>query len=609
MSQAAFNLLQNGQFAHAEQLSRQLLAGDDNDVGAAIVLALALQAQGRLPEAMPLLQRLTQREPDVFEHWSNYGNALRDARRFDEAGVAFAQALKLNGPDANLLFNIGLNALDAGNAVDAFNALEHAVSLAPDDAEIRTYCAVAALRLDDRRVAKLLTANWRDWREVLPSTLAEAAWAMFRVGRVDEAEAALAAAASEMPDDPRVLVRQGAIYERSNRLDDARNIVEALSRRDDLSAAVIEDLDLLRLALASRSDDLAAARRLHESLIATGVSTFTTYHLNFSLAKVCDKLGDHAAAMRALATAHRTQVAPLRERMPELFEGRSPFNITRYRLTADNVAAWPQDADASPPLDACPIFIVGFPRSGTTMLETMLDAHPMLGCMDEQPYLQRVIERMQEGGAVYPDDLGRLSGAQLDELRAVYRDRVRRHVAWGDGGVRLVDKNPLNLLKLPLIRRLWPRAKIVLLLRHPADAVVSNYLQSFSSPAFAAMCETLESTAHGYADAMDFWLDQREVLRPDVFELRYEDLVADTETHARRLIDFLGLPWDDAVLRFHEHARKRGYISTPSYAQVIEPINARAVGRALAYAPWLASAEPILAPYVARFGYQPLGTA
>ena len=105
---------------------------------------------------------------------------------------------------------------------------------------------------------------------------------------------------------------------------------------------------------------------------------------------------------------------------------------------------------------------------------------------------------------------------------------------------------------------------------------------------------------------MDFWIGQREVLQPDVFELRYEDLVADVETHARRLIEFLDLPWDDAVLRFHEHARKRGYISTPSYTQVIEPINARAVGRAQAYAAWLAPALPVLRPYFDRWGYRDL---
>lgn len=605
MSQAAFAFFQNGQFARAEHACRQLLAQDDGNVDAALVLALSLQAQGRSREAIPLLSQLAQNEPDVYEYWSNLGNALRDVRRFEDATAAFARALRLTGPQAGLLFNIGLNDLDAGNAADALRALEQAIALEPDDPEIRTYCAIAALENNDKRLARTLTDNWREWREADPSTLAEAAWLMFRLGKIADAELALAQAAAASPDHPRVLVRQGAIHERSNRLDQAWAIVHELSRHPALPSAVGEDLAILRASLASRGDDLPAARRLHEELISTGTVAFANFHLNFSLAKVCDKLGDHAAAMRALETAHRLQAAPLRERMPYMFEGRSPFRITRHSLTPEQYAQWPADDAGAPARGASPIFIVGFPRSGTTMLETMLDAHPMLASMDERPFLQRVIEDMQAQKLEYPEDLGRLTAAQCDALRAVYAERVARHVTLADGQ-RLVDKNPLNLLKLPLIRRLWPHAKIVLMLRHPADAVVSNYMQSFNSPAFVAMCETVESTARGYADAMDFWIGQREVLQPDVFELRYEDLVADVETHARRLIEFLDLPWDDAVLRFHEHARKRGYISTPSYTQVIEPINARAVGRAQAYAAWLAPALPVLRPYFERWGYRDL---
>ncbi|HJU38514.1 MAG TPA: sulfotransferase [Tahibacter sp.] len=607
MSQAALAFFQEGQYARAEHACRQLIAADAGNIDAALILALSLQAQGRPREAIPLLVQLTRIEPDVYEHWSNLGNALRDLRRFEDATAAFARALAIVGPQSSLLFNIGLNQLEAGEPAEALRAFEHAAALDPDDPEIRTYYAIAALDSNDTRTARRLTENWREWRELEPATLAEAAWLLLRLGRIDEAEVALARAAAMAPDHPRVLVRQGAIDERTNRLDRAWAVVDTLTRRPELPPSVAEDLAILRAALAARGDDLDAARRLHEELIATGSMTFANFHLNFSLAKICDKLGDAAGAMRALETAHRLQAAPLRERMPDLFEGRSPFRITRFSLTREQYAQWPPAGADAPSTHASPIFVVGFPRSGTTMLETMLDAHPALASMDERPFLQRVIEHMQALGLAYPEDLGKLTPAQCDAMRAVYDERVARHVV-RSADVRLVDKNPLNLLKLPLIRRLWPHAKIVLMLRHPADAVLSNYMQSFNSPAFVAMCETVESTARGYADAMDFWLDQSAVLAPDVLELRYEDLVADIEPHARRLIAFLELPWDDAVLRFHEHARKRGYISTPSYTQVIEPVNARAVGRALAYAPWLAGAESILAPYVERLGYRPLGT-
>lgn len=606
MSQAAFAFLQNGQFARAEQVCRQLLAADADDSDAVLFLALSLQAQGRSQEAIPLLTRLAAAEPDVYEHWNNLGNALRDVRRFEDAAEAFEKALRLAGETPELLLNIGLSALDAGNPVEAQQALDRAVELEPGDPEIRTFCGVAAMHNNDLERAKTLVSNWREWREVEDTTLAEAAWLLFRAGLVGDAEEALALAARSAPDNPRVLVRQGAIHERSNRTEQAWAVVEELAQRHDLPATVAEDLALLRTALASRGKDLQEARRMHEALLVGPASMAGRFHLYFSLAKVCDGLGDSTAAMDALANAHRDQLDPLRKRAPHLFNGvRPPLTITRYRIGAEHYAQWPRDEAGVPAAASSPIFVVGFPRSGTTMLETMLDAHAGLACMDERPYLQHLVERIQSWNLRYPEDLGRLDAGQCETLRALYFDRAARHATLGEG-MRLVDKNPLNMLKLPLIRRLWPHAKIVLALRHPADVVVSNHFQCYLSQVFAAMCESLESTARGYANAFDFWFDQRDVLGADVLELRYEDLVADLDAHARRLIEFLGLPWDDAVLSFHEHARKRGYISTPSYTQVIEPINARAVGRAQAYAAWLAPALPILRPYIARWGYRDL---
>jgi hypothetical protein len=128
-------------------------------------------------------------------------------------------------------------------------------------------------------------------------------------------------------------------------------------------------------------------------------------------------------------------------------------------------------------------------------------------------------------------------------------------------------------------------------------------MQNFRSPAFVALCETLASTTRGYAAVMDFWIAQHALLGGDVFVSRYEDLVADLPARARALTDFLGLEWNEALLQPEMRARERGYISTPSYAQVTEAVNTRAVGRWQAYAEWFAPLQPLLDPYLARWGY------
>ncbi|MBL8297067.1 MAG: sulfotransferase [Rhodanobacteraceae bacterium] len=604
MLRDAFAHIENGRYREAEHSCRQLLAADASDLAASTLLALSLQAQQRLDEAIPLFEQLAAAPDAGFEAFNNLGNALRDAGRNEAAEQALLGALQRGGEQAGLLLNLGLNALDLGDAASALRWLERALLQAPQDAEIRTYAAAAAFENGELGRARALLARELSWQDVDVGVMAEAAWLLFRLDATDTAEALLGAALERDPRHPRVLLRLAAVHERCNRLDQARSIMATLTVRDDSSPAFAEDLALLQAALASRGRDTRTARTLHEQLLRNGGASLHNANVYFSLARACDRDGDPAGAIQALERAHAMRCTQLRQRAPRLFT-ETPLANSHLRVDALQAAQWtpaPDGRDADPDTAASPIFVVGFPRSGTTLLETMLDAHPELACMDERAYLQDLVDYVQESGLRYPQDLGRLTASQCSAMRAIYRERVSRHVAW-NGTTRLVDKNPLNLLKLPLIRRLWPRARIVLALRHPADVVLSNYMQNFRSPVFVALCETLQSTAQGYAAAMDFWLDQQALLGGDVYVSRYEDLVADLPARARALTDFLGLSWDPALLRPDAHARERGYISTPSYAQVTEPVNARAVGRWQAYAHWILPLRPLLDPYAERWGY------
>ena len=599
MLRDAFAHIENGRYREAEQTCLRVLAGDAGDTAASTLLALSLHAQQRLDEAIVLFERLAAAPDAGFEAFNNLGNALRDAGCNEAADRALREALQRSGEHAGVLLNLGLNALDLGDAPGASRWLERALLQAPHDAEIRTYAAAAAFENGELGKARTLLARELPWRDVDVGVMAEAAWLLFRLDATEAADTLLARALARDPRHPRALLRLAAIHERCNRLDEARAIAATLAAHDDSAPAFVEDLALLQAALASRGSDTRTARALHEELLRNGGASLHNANVYFSLARACDRDGDPAGAMQALERAHAARCTQLRARAPRLFAD-TPLANTRRRVDAQT-AAWAPDPNA-PGAAASPIFVVGFPRSGTTLLETMLDAHPELACMDERAYLQDLVDYLHEGGLRYPRDLGHLTPTQCAAMRAIYRERVSRHVAWS-GPTRLVDKNPLNLLKLPLIRRLWPHARIVLALRHPADVVLSNYMQNFRSPVFVALCETLRSTAQGYAATMDFWLDQHALLGGDVFVSRYEDLVADLPARARALTDFLGLGWDDALLRPDTRARERGYISTPSYAQVSEPVNTRAVGRWQAYAPWLTPLQPLLAPYVERWNY------
>lgn len=251
-----------------------------------------------------------------------------------------------------------------------------------------------------------------------------------------------------------------------------------------------------------------------------------------------------------------------------------------------------------------PLFVVGFPRSGTTLLEQLLDAHPQLASFDEQPFLQRLVTRMNAQAPGYPQALVHCTGSTRADYRHRYFADVARKLP-DLGGKRPVDKNPLYLIRLPLVAAMFAEAQVVLALRHPCDVVLSCYMQNFRAPAFAVTFETLLSTARMYDRVFRTYFSFRDALDLPTHELRYEDLVADVGGEARRLVEFLGLEWTDALMGFTERAKSRGVISTPSYSQVVQPVNGRAIGRWQAWRPWFeGEALDLLAPWVDRFGYQ-----
>jgi hypothetical protein len=236
------------------------------------------------------------------------------------------------------------------------------------------------------------------------------------------------------------------------------------------------------------------------------------------------------------------------------------------------------------------------------MLELMLDAHPSLQSMDERAFLQNVVERMSHFQLRYPHDLAKLTAEQCDDLRQLYWSLTAKFAPL-KRGQRLVDKNPLNMLRLPLINRLFPNSPIILALRHPCDVVLSCYMQNFGAPAFSILCSTLKRLSRGYVTAMEFWLHHEQLLSPTVMHLRYEDLLTDFPGHAQKIGAFLGIPDITPMLGFHQHAREKGFISTPSYTQVIEPPNKKAVNRWKRYRTYFEPVIPILEPIIRHWNY------
>ena len=321
--------------------------------------------------------------------------------------------------------------------------------------------------------------------------------------------------------------------------------------------------------------------------------------VEFELGALHDRLGETDAAFAHFTRGNALALARAAPGTANAAAYVAEVRAHAQALAASYVRRWRPARPVDPP----PVFMVGFPRSGTTLLDQVLDAHPEVRVLEELPILSAVANRLARPHATLPERLADLTEPQIGELRATY-SALRERYAGPDAPAMVIDKMPLNIALTGLILRMYPNARIVLSLRHPCDVCLSCFMQPFRLNPSMANFVDLDSATRLYALVMRVWLRARQALSPDHVAVRYEDLIEDVEGHARRTVAFLGLEWDDRVLGHLEHARSRGLIRTPSFRQVTEPIYTRARGRWHRYRAHLEPFMDRLDPFIDEFGYR-----
>ena len=575
-------------------------AGDENLL---FLLAVSLRFQQRMLEASSVHAELTRIFPMSSLHWGNYGASLLHVGLQDDAIQAFSKSSQLDPANPAPRFHWGMLLIEQRDYLAARNMLLDAFELDRESPIIRIHAARACCLAQDFDGAGLLLKPWRSWLPLKNDKLQlELAQVLTLRNDVPEAAELLEDILSRLPSHTEAILLLATIYERFNRLADAEAMVLRVVRM--ATASTIEqrnEASHFLATLALRRNDTDAARELLDECGPQGTDDYAHY---FQLAAVCDKQGDVQATLNALHEGHRLEAIERRFHMPASFTAETPaLESEAPRVSIEQYKTWPRLN--APGAHESPIFVVGFPRSGTTLLEQMLDAHPGLQSMDENPFFDSLADTLRRHDRRILEDLSVLRQYDCDELRKRYLALVAERIPRIDG-TQLVDKNPLNMQWLPLIYRLFPQAKFILSLRHPCDVILSCYMQNFRSASLASACSTLERLAHAYVEAMAKWLVEESILQPTVMLLRYEDLVSDMAEQANRLATFLELEDATPMLGFAQHARGKTYIGTPSYSQVIEPINRRGLGRWQRYRSEFDPLLPILEPMLRHWEYWPV---
>ena len=523
--------------------------------------------------------------------------AAVEAQDYGRAGQ-LAEAALASGLEHPVVLNLtALKAETEERFGDALGLLERAVALAPADAAARNALGLCLRRLE--RYAEALAQF--DQAVALAPAFAGARSArgatLEALGRLTEADAAFRTALALQPDNLGALAGLANLMSRRGAHAEARPLaLRVLAAQPGYPDAV----NVVVAADLAEGAASAAQQRL-EALIADPRLTPQQQALAHGLLgdvldaqdRVPEAFAEYAACNMGLWRTY----APTFGGKPTALEFAQGMIARLADIPAD---AWRTAAEPAPSGATGHVFLLGFPRSGTTLLEQVLASHPQVEALEER-------ETLGEAMRAYlatPEDLDRLAVADvadLDPLRAAYWARVRAEGAAIDGKV-FIDKHPLNTLKLPLIAKLFPDAKILFARRDPRDVTLSCYRRRFVMSGSAYQLLTLPGAAAYYDAAMQIASSLEPVLADRTLVVRHEALISDFDAVAAGVCGFLGLAWTDALRGFAERTQDRG-IATPSGAQLAGGLSAEGIGQWRRYRQQMAAALPRLSPWVARFGY------
>jgi thioredoxin-like negative regulator of GroEL len=391
------------------------------------------------------------------------------------------------------------------------------------------------------------------------------------------------------------------LCERRHLVEEAFSLVEDCLNADPGYVAA----ELFKARLLRRRGDSEASETLLRALAANpGADPLIQAQAHAELAQAHDRRGDYDAAMSSMLTC---KAILLRAEGPTRRE--SEAVIEQLGHIADEVSRadferWAEAGRGFKPESTA--VLAGFPRSGTTLLEQVLDSHPGVVSSDEREAFARDIFPALWLTATTRSPTVQALGAAPQEVltaqRRRYLDYMSAALNQPIGGRVHLDKNPTLTLLLPALLRLFPEMRVLIALRDPRDVVLSCFMQYLPLNPNSVCFLTLERTAARYAHDMAAWRKFRERLASPWLEVRYEDCVSDLEAQARRALEFLGLPWDPEVMNYRERLKLKA-VSSPTYEAVSRPVYGHAVGRWRHYEKYLAPCFETLRPSIAAFGY------
>jgi tetratricopeptide (TPR) repeat protein len=622
-----------------------------------------LLKQQKFSEALEIAAATHREAPEDVEGWGLMGNSLRLNNRNEEALVHLDKAILSNSANAEAYANRGLIKLSTNSPSAALDDLDKALSIKPHLKQLWTLVASLKLQTGDYQGANEVLRLAMEVEPSNIEYILARATVFQKLGELDGVITHLNMALTIQPEFAAAYVNLGVAYKSKGDIEKAiesfvkaiqidsqfveahYNLGNAYKQQDKLGKAITsfsmaisinsdfpdaytslceiyEKLNQLQALFATlesareqlkvipadlqyyealylfRCKEFFRCAEILERVELTNISESTRPSF-LNLKGICyDKVGAFEQAFSSFCQMNELVMSSreFKEQKADTFFDSVQSRARQLSEISPLVIIKSEPAD----IGFSPTFMIGFPRSGTTLLDSILRSHSNIDVIEEKPMLSKA--KSLFGGIPLVGEIEDLDDTALNNLRAEYLKELALHSELTPGDV-VIDKMPLNIIELPLIHRIFPSAKYILAIRHPLDCILSCFMHSFDmNPAMANMVK-LDRAVNLYCFAMAIMDQSNTRYSLNIHRVQYEKLVDDFEQEVTALLIFLNLDWQQELREYQETALKRDRIKTPSYSQVVQPIYKDAVYRWRHYEPYLSLYLDKLEPWLKEFDY------
>lgn len=555
----------SGKFSNAETCFRTMLYLVPNSADAHYYLGAALEAQHLYVEAIAEYQATIRLQPKYAKAHYNLGNVYRVQGLLEKAEEHYRLALSANPHYFEALNNLGSVLKKQSKLEAAIDCFSEALRIKPGDAGILTNLGNTFHLLENYGEAKKYYLHALKMDSGLSEAVVGLSGVLFKNGEKEGALKLLAEARQRLPEDDSIIASEATLYEEDGQYDEAYQVLRP--RLEGKSESVEIAVAFAKISRYLRRVEEAV--ELLEGLLGGQLEASDRMRICFVVGKLYDSLGEYDKAFKCFVEGNRLK--PLKFDRSGLL---GKFSRTAEVFSSAFLSSSPASGNAS----SKPVFVVGMPRSGTSLVEQILSSHPDVYGAGELMDIGMIAASLPQATGskyAYPECMSGITQNALAEVAARYESKLER---LAPAATRVIDKMPGNFLHLGLIELLFPNARIIHCLRNPLDTCLSCYFTDFLG--YHPYAYDQADLGYYYCQYLELMRRWKKVISLPWYTVEYETLVNNQERISRELVDFCGLEWNERCLAFHKTKR---LVKTASYDQVRKPMYRSSVGRAAHY--------------------------